>query len=242
MSKLLTVAEMALREIARRRTVLVILLLMPLAFYLRRRGDHLGQSIRFVCLGLGWALSTAALFTGSASRKIEPRLRLSGYSTWHLYLGRLAALWTVGILLSAPYFLLTRLDQDDVRYGAIALIMGFTVLVAAPLGLALSALLPPGGVVVLALTLIVAAASTIRLRRRAHLQFTSAHRAVPLGREHGRAASRPTAVTTPGFNPLICPEAVEWRSHLFCLTTCDGAAVLTWVWPTMGCQAHRACL
>lgn len=230
MSKLLTVAEMALREIARRRTVLLILLLMPLAFYLSRRGDHLGQSIRFVCLGLGWALSTAALFTGSASRKIEPRLRLSGYSSWHLYLGRLAALWTVGILLSAPYFLLIRLDQDDVRYGAIALIMGFTVLVAAPFGLALSALLPrelegtlvllvvvgmqmildPGdpaarllpfwfsreigtyavdhtsvdylqrgllhaGIVVLALTLIVAAASTIRLRRRAHLQFTSAH-------------------------------------------------------------------
>lgn len=28
----------------------------------------LGQSIRFVCLGLGWALSTAALFAGSAAR------------------------------------------------------------------------------------------------------------------------------------------------------------------------------
>lgn len=229
MSKVLTVAEMALREIARRRTVLVILLLMPLAFYLSRRDDHLGQSIRFVCLGLGWALSTAALFTGSASRKIEPRLRLSGYSPWHLYVGRLAALWTVGIVLSAPYFLLIRFDQDDVRYGAIALIMGFTVLVAAPFGLALSALLPrelegtlvllvvvglqmildPGGtaarflpfwfsreigtyaidhtdvaylergllhaaIVGLALTLVVAAASTIRLRRRSHLQFTPA--------------------------------------------------------------------
>ncbi|MDG4750406.1 hypothetical protein O7630_05615 [Micromonospora sp. WMMD718] len=130
MSRTLVVAEAALRELLRRRTVLVILLLMPLAFYLSRRGDHLGQSIRFVCLGLGWALSTAALFAGSAARGIESRLRLSGYGSRHLVLGRLLALWTVGMLLSTPYFLLVLADQRDVRYGAIALIMALTVFVS----------------------------------------------------------------------------------------------------------------
>jgi hypothetical protein len=140
--KLLTVAEMALREMLRRRAVLVILLLLPLGFYLSRRGDHLGQSIRFVCLGLGWALSTAALFAGAAGRAMEPRLRRSGYRPHHLYLGRLCALWTVGVLMSVPYFVLIRVDQHDVRYGAIALIMALTVAVAAPFGLALAALLP----------------------------------------------------------------------------------------------------
>jgi hypothetical protein len=138
----LTVAEMALREIARRRSVLVILLLLPLAFYLGRRGDHLGQSVRFVCLGLGWALSTAALFAGNAARGMEPRLRLSGYATRHLCLGRLGALWTVGAALSLPYFLLIRFDQQHVRYGAIAVIMALTVAVSAPLGLLLSSVLP----------------------------------------------------------------------------------------------------
>lgn len=142
MRKTVVVAEMALRELLRRRTVLVILLLLPLAFYLARRGDHVGQSIRFVCLGLGWALSTAALFAGRAARAIEPRLRLSGYRGGHLVLGRLAALWTVGAVLSLPYLLLIRLDQDNVRYGAIALIMALTVVVAAPFGLVLSAMLP----------------------------------------------------------------------------------------------------
>ena len=142
MIKTLTIAETALREILRRRSVLTILLLLPLAFYLSRRGDHLGQSIRFVCLGLGWAQSTAALFAGSAARAIEPRLRLSGYRSHHLYLGRLIALWTVGTALSVPYLLLIRIDQHDVRYGAIALIMALTVLVSAPFGLALSAVLP----------------------------------------------------------------------------------------------------
>jgi hypothetical protein len=140
--KTLTVAEMALREIARRRSVLVILILLPLAFYASRRGDHLGQSIRFVCLGVGWALSTAALFAGNAARGMEPRLRLSGYATHHLYLGRLGALWALGTLLAAPYLALIRLDQHDVRYGAITVIMALTVVVAPLLGLALSALLP----------------------------------------------------------------------------------------------------
>jgi len=142
MNRTLVVAEAALRELLRRRTVLVILLLMPLAFYLSRRGDFLGQSIRFVCLGLAWALSTAALFAGSAARGMEPRLRLSGYGSRHLVLGRLLALWTVGVLLSTPYFLLVLVDQRDVRYGAIALIMALTVFVSVPFGLLLSAVLP----------------------------------------------------------------------------------------------------
>lgn len=142
MRKTSTVAEMALREIGRRRGVLAILVLFPLAFYLSRRDQYTGQSIRFVCLGLGWALSTAALFAGNAARGIEPRLRLSGYRTRHLYLGRLTALWTVGVLLAAPYFVLIRLDQHGIRYGAIALIMALTVAVAAPFGLALSSVLP----------------------------------------------------------------------------------------------------
>ncbi|MFC3505702.1 hypothetical protein ACFOOK_32730 [Micromonospora krabiensis] len=142
MTRILVVAESALRELLRRRSVLVILLLLPLAFYLSRRGDHLGQSIRFVCLGLGWALSTAALFAGSAARGMEPRLRLSGYRSAHLVAGRLLALWTVGVLLSVPYYVLILVDQHDVRYGAIALIMALMVAVAAPFGLLLSAVLP----------------------------------------------------------------------------------------------------
>lgn len=140
--KTFVVAEMALREILRRRAVLLLLLLLPLAFYLTRRADHAGQSIRFVCLGLGWALSTTALFAGSAARNIESRLRLSGSRGRHLVLGRLSALWTVGAVLSLPYLLLIRLDQDGVRYGAIALIMALTVVVAVPFGLVLSAVLP----------------------------------------------------------------------------------------------------
>ncbi|MET7392751.1 hypothetical protein ABZS66_04555 [Dactylosporangium sp. NPDC005572] len=142
MRKTLTVAEMALREIARRRSVLAIILLLPLAFYLTRREEHLGQSIRFVFLGLSWALSTAALFAANAARGMEPRLRLGGFQTWQLVLGRLGALWALGGALSVPYFLLIRFDQHNVRYGSIALTMVLLTLVAPLFGVLLAAVLP----------------------------------------------------------------------------------------------------
>lgn len=142
MRKTFTVAEMAVREIARRRTVLAIILLLPLAFYLTRRQEHLGQSIRFVFLGLSWALSTAALFAASAARGIEPRLRLSGYRTGQLVLGRLCALWVLGVAVSVPYFVLIRVDQHNVRYTPIALVLALLVLVTPLFGLLLAAVLP----------------------------------------------------------------------------------------------------
>ncbi len=142
MTKLYTVAEMTGREIFRRRGVLVLLLTLPLAFYLARRTDHSGQAVRFVLLGVSWAVSVVALFAGSASRAIEPRLRLSGYRSHQLYLGRLAALWGIGAVLSVPYTLLVAVDQDAVRSGAVAVAMLLGVAVAAPLGLLLSAVLP----------------------------------------------------------------------------------------------------
>jgi hypothetical protein len=141
--KLITIAEMALREILRRRGVLVLLLALPLATYLVRRGDHVGQSIRFLLLGLAWAVSTASLFASSSSRSIEPRLRLSGYRSHDLYLGRLAAMWLLGLVIAAPFLALVAIDHgDQVRVGGVALAMLLAVAVAAPFGLLIGAVVP----------------------------------------------------------------------------------------------------
>lgn len=133
---------MTLRQLVRRRGVLVLLLLLPLGFYLLRRDDYVGQSIRSLFLGIGWAVSTAALFATSASREIEPRLRLSGYRAHHLYLGRMIALWVIGLGLAAPFFVLTVIDAPSVRHGAVALAMLCCVAVAAPFGMLIGVVLP----------------------------------------------------------------------------------------------------
>ncbi|MDQ7905348.1 hypothetical protein RB614_12515 [Phytohabitans sp. ZYX-F-186] len=140
--KLLTVAEMALRELSRRRGVLVLLLALPLVCYLVRH-DQVGQSIRFLLLGLAWAVSTTALFASGTSRHIEPRLRLSGYRSHHLYLGRLVAMWLLGLAVSTPFFALIAVDHaGEVRLGALAAAMVLAVTVAAPFGLLIGAVVP----------------------------------------------------------------------------------------------------
>ncbi|MEU4553883.1 hypothetical protein [Micromonospora violae] len=142
MNRLVTVAEMTVRELLRRRGVLLLLLLMPLTFYLIRRDAYLGQSVRSLLLGVGWAVSTAALFATTAARELEPRLRLAGYRPHHLYLGRMLGLWTVGVVISVPFFLLPMVDGADLRYGGLAAAMLCSVAVAAPFGMLIGALLP----------------------------------------------------------------------------------------------------
>jgi hypothetical protein len=141
-NRALTVAEATLRELVRRRTVLALLLLLPLAFYLIRRDQYIGQSVRSLFLGIGWAVSTAALFSTIGARTIEPRLRLAGYRTRELYLGRLGGLWSLGVLLAAPFLLLVRLDAPGLRHGAVAIAMLCVVAVAAPFGVLVGYLFP----------------------------------------------------------------------------------------------------
>ena len=144
MRRTVTVAEAALREMSRRRGVLALLMLLPLSFYALRRGDSTGQAIRSLFLGLSWAVSTAALFASIASRAMEPRLRLAGYGSHHLYLGRMAALVALGTLLALPLFALVAVDgaHSGVRLRAVALAMVFCVTVATPFGLLIAALMP----------------------------------------------------------------------------------------------------
>jgi hypothetical protein len=139
--KILTVAEMTLRELARRKRAIAFLLLLPLVFYVVRH-EQVGQSVRSVFLGVGWAVSTAALFTTAAARSVDPRLVLSGYRAYQVYLGRLFGLWAAGAALAVPFLVLIRFDMPSVRFDAVTLAMFFCVAVAAPFGLLIGLLLP----------------------------------------------------------------------------------------------------
>jgi hypothetical protein len=139
-SRALVVAEMTLRELARRRAAVALLVLVPLAFYLARR-DLTGQSIRFLGIGLGWAVSTFAAFATVAAARVDVRLRLGGYRARDLLTGRLAALLAVGAVLVAAFCTLILLDQPVRRPGAVVLMQALTVVVAVPLGLLLAAAL-----------------------------------------------------------------------------------------------------
>ncbi|MET9296207.1 hypothetical protein [Streptomyces sp. NPDC003077] len=141
MNRTLRMAEMTLRELLRRRGVLGLLLLVPLVFYLGRH-DQAGQAIRFASLGVGFAVSTAALFSAVGGREVEPRLALSGFRPRHLYLGRTLALVAAGLLISALYTVVVLVDQDVAHPAAVAVEMALTSVVAVPLGLLLGLAVP----------------------------------------------------------------------------------------------------
>jgi hypothetical protein len=131
----LTIARMSLREVARRRGVVILMIMLPLSFYLVRR-DLPGQSIRFLALGIAWAVSTLSLFGACTAR-----LRLSGLTARHLVVGRLMAMLTCGMVLAIGYFAIVVIDQHVQRMWAVGLLLATTVLVAAPIGFLIAAVL-----------------------------------------------------------------------------------------------------
>lgn len=135
------VARLTVREVLRRRTVVLLVVLLPLAFYAARR-DLQGQSVRMLALGLGWAVSTLALFTASAARSLDLRLRLTGIARPVPGLGRQVAMTGCGLALAAGYGGLVSVDQDVQRLWAVVLLLVTTVLVAAPLGGLVATVLP----------------------------------------------------------------------------------------------------
>jgi hypothetical protein len=137
MRRIATVAEMTVRDIVRRRAVVVLLFSTPLAFYFAQHG-RLGQSIRLASLGLAWAVATLALFAGSAGRRLDHRLRLSGYRTTELWLGRLAGLLGLGWAMAGVYFAIIVLDQAPWRAETIAVGLALSVVIAVGVGLCVS--------------------------------------------------------------------------------------------------------
>ncbi|BCY12933.1 hypothetical protein [Actinoplanes sp. L3-i22] len=137
----LVVAGLSAREVSRRRAAVLLVIALPLWFYLVRR-DLTGQSLRMLSLGIGWAISTLTLFVVNASRGVDPRLRLSGASVAGLVGGRLLAMSGAGTLLALGYWVLVSLDQTVPHPFAAGLIMLMAALVAAPFGSLVGALLP----------------------------------------------------------------------------------------------------
>lgn len=141
MTRMAAVARACLLELSRRRGVIALLVALPLVFYLARR-DLTGQSIRMLALGLGWTVSTLALFVAVSAKDFDRRLRLVGYGAWQLVLGRVLAVTALGLLLAVGYAALILVDQDVARPWAALLLLATTTLIAAPLGAVCAAVLP----------------------------------------------------------------------------------------------------
>jgi hypothetical protein len=134
------IARATFRELSRRRTGSVMLVVLPLAFYLARR-DLPFSAVVVLALGLGWAVSTLALFSTVSSLELDGRLRIAGFTTPAIAIGRLLAVMAIGVALSLGYLALVIVDQDVARRDGVILMMACAIVVGAPLGMAIGLLL-----------------------------------------------------------------------------------------------------
>ncbi len=133
-------AEMTLRSLVRRRLTVVILVLLPLAFYLATN-DAVGRSVRSLVFGITWAVSTVAFFVTSNARDVEPRLQVAGVPASTLTRARVTALAAAALALALAFWLIVVFDQDVRSVGGVALDFGVSALVAVSLGTAVGSLL-----------------------------------------------------------------------------------------------------
>jgi hypothetical protein len=133
------VAEMTLRGLSRRHGTLMLLIALPLLFYVARHSLP-GQSVRFLAIGLAWAVSTLALFAALAARSTEPRLQLGGWSSGALLGGRVAGLLAIALGLAVAYFALIAVDRPAGRIFAIGAMLAVTATTAVAAGTALGAI------------------------------------------------------------------------------------------------------
>ena len=136
----IAIARATIRELWRRQTALVMLVVLPLAFYLARR-DIPFSAVVVLALGLGWAVSTLALFSTVNALELDGRLRIAGFTTPAILIGRLFAVMLIGVALAMGYLVLVIVDQDVARLGGVALMMLCAIVVGAPLGTAIGLLL-----------------------------------------------------------------------------------------------------
>jgi hypothetical protein len=141
-ARTLTAAEMFGRDLGRRWLALVLLVALPVIFYLVSRASEGGHAFTAGGLGLSWAIAGASLFTALGARGVDQRLVFDGYRPIELLGARLLLLDAAGVVLSALFATLLILDSGTPDLGVLVVALVLVALVAVPLGLVLAVLVP----------------------------------------------------------------------------------------------------
>lgn len=136
--RILIMAEMHGRDLLRRHTALLLLVALPLAFYLSssRTGN---RSMTAGGVGLAFAIAGATLFSSLSSAEVDQRLVLGGYRPIELLLGRLLFLGPLGVAIAAGFAALMATLSHPAHPWVVFLGVAVVALQSIPLGLAVGA-------------------------------------------------------------------------------------------------------
>jgi hypothetical protein len=137
------VAEMQLRELLHRRTVMVLLVLLPASFYYSVPASE-AWGILSGSIGVSWAVAAAGSFAVLGWRRADPRLALAGAPAWQGLVGRLLVLHVLGLVLVVLFapLILSRSSEHIEHEGLMLLALLLMAVVSVALGLVIGALVP----------------------------------------------------------------------------------------------------
>jgi hypothetical protein len=136
--RVLMMAEMHGRDLLRRHAALLLLVALPLAFYLSS-GRTGRTAVSAGGVGMAFAIAGATFFSTLSSAEVDERLVLGGYRPIELLLGRLLFLGPLGLIIAAGFTLLMTAFSHPERPWVVLLGVAVVALQSIPLGLAVGA-------------------------------------------------------------------------------------------------------
>lgn len=142
----LVLARLQGRELLRRRLALVLLVAMPLSFFLLTFYSEDTSQPRWStisgAIGMGFAVAGAALFSMLAARGIDPRLVLAGWRPAQIIIGRLLLLQVMGVAIGTCFVLVMLPLWQPPHPAALILAILAVDVVSVSIGLTIAALVP----------------------------------------------------------------------------------------------------
>lgn len=139
--RVVIMAEMHGRDLVRRHIALVLLVALPLCFYLAA-GRHTPNGVGSGAIGMAFAVSGATLFSAVSSLAVDQRLVLGGYRPVELLLGRLLFLGPLGLMIAAAFGALMAGISHPVDPWLLGGGVGVVAVQSVPFGLAVAAVVP----------------------------------------------------------------------------------------------------
>lgn len=135
----LIMAEMHGRDLLRRHVALVLLIALPVCFYVSAASQGGRTAIPSGAIGMAFAVSGAALFSSLSAVQVDQRLVLGGYRPGELLAARLLFLGALAVVVAAAFATLMTLVSHPARPALLVVGVAVVGLLAVPFGLAVAA-------------------------------------------------------------------------------------------------------
>jgi hypothetical protein len=138
----LTVAEMQARDMVRRRGALLLLLGLPMSWYVAEAAAGVDYAVGTGVLAMAWSAAAAPLFAFLGARAVDQRLVQAGYRQRNIVIGRLLALYAIcAVMALALGFVMVAGSRPD-RVRDVFLALALTTLVSTSVGWLTSSVVP----------------------------------------------------------------------------------------------------